>query len=131
MAADIVGYSRLIESNEAATLATIKALRAEVIDPLLAEHNGRIVKLMGDGALVEFHSVVDAVACAVAVQNGVAAHQAKSRLISRVSSRSRTFPSRSAPIASGWTVPSGTGSYAPAGFANGCQWPLPLSSCWG
>ncbi len=78
MAADIVGYSRLIESNEAATLATIKALRAEVIDPLLAEHKGRVVKLMGDGALVEFHSVVDAVACAVAVQNGVAAHQAKS-----------------------------------------------------
>ncbi|MCF6116037.1 adenylate/guanylate cyclase domain-containing protein [Mesorhizobium muleiense] len=88
MAADIVGYSRLIESNEAATLATIKALRAEVIDPLLAEHKGRVVKLMGDGALVEFHSVVDAVACAVAVQNGVAAHQAKSpperRIVFRV-----------------------------------------------
>ncbi len=54
MAADIVGYSRLIEADEAATLAAIKALRAELIDPLLAEHKGRIVKLMGDGALVEF-----------------------------------------------------------------------------
>ncbi|TIL69560.1 adenylate/guanylate cyclase domain-containing protein [Mesorhizobium sp.] len=77
MAADIVGYSRLMETDEAATLAAIKALRAEVIDPLLNEHNGRVVKLMGDGALVEFHSVVDAVACAVAIQTRVAAHQSE------------------------------------------------------
>lgn len=75
MAADIVGYSRLMEADEAATLGAIKALRAEVIDPLLNEHKGRVVKLMGDGALVEFHSVVDAVACAVAIQTSVAAHQ--------------------------------------------------------
>ena len=54
MAADVVGYSRLMETDEAATLAAIKTLRAEVIDPLLSEHKGRIVKLMGDGALVEF-----------------------------------------------------------------------------
>ena len=66
MAADIVGYSRLIEADEAATLAAITALRAQIIDPLLAEYKGRIVKLMGDGAIVEFGSVVDAVACAVA-----------------------------------------------------------------
>jgi class 3 adenylate cyclase len=77
MAVDIVGYSRLIESDERGTLAGIKALRSDVIDPLLAEHKGRLVKLMGDGALVEFTSVVDAVACAVAVQAGVAAHEAK------------------------------------------------------
>jgi TolB-like protein/class 3 adenylate cyclase/Tfp pilus assembly protein PilF len=76
MAADIVGYSRLIGADEAGTLVAIKDLRREVIDPLLTEHRGRIVKLMGDGALVEFGSVVDAVACAVAVQNGVAARQA-------------------------------------------------------
>ena len=76
MAADIVGYSRLMETDEAATLAAIKALRVDVIDLLLGEHEGRIVKLMGDGALVEFRSVVDAVACAVAMQTGVAAHQA-------------------------------------------------------
>jgi class 3 adenylate cyclase len=75
MAADIVGYSRLIESDEAATLAEIKVFRSEVIDPLLAEHKGRVVKLMGDGALVEFGSVVDAVACAVAVQKEVGARQ--------------------------------------------------------
>ena len=71
LAADIVGYSRLIEQDEAATLAAIKALREQAIDPLLAEHKGRIVKLMGDGAIVEFASVVDAVACAVAMQKAV------------------------------------------------------------
>ena len=77
LAADIVGYSRLIEQDEAGTLAAIKALREQAIDPLLAEHKGRIVKLMGDGAIVEFASVVDAVACAVAVQKAVAELQAK------------------------------------------------------
>ncbi|MGF6233835.1 TolB-like protein/class 3 adenylate cyclase/Flp pilus assembly protein TadD [Inquilinus ginsengisoli] len=75
MAADIVGYSRLMEADEAATLAAIKDLRCAVIDPLLVEHHGRIVKLMGDGAIVEFGSVVDAVACAVAVQKGCEARQ--------------------------------------------------------
>ena len=77
LAADIVGYSRLVERDEAATLAAIRSLRAETIDPLLAEHYGRIVKLMGDGAIVEFGSVVDAVACAVVVQRAVADRQAK------------------------------------------------------
>ena len=77
LAADIVGYSRLVERDEAGTLAAIKALRREVIDPLLAEHHGRIVKLMGDGAIVEFGSVVDAVACAVAVQRASAERQAE------------------------------------------------------
>jgi TolB-like protein/class 3 adenylate cyclase/Tfp pilus assembly protein PilF len=75
MAADIVGYSRLIEADEAATLATIKSLKAEAIDPVIAAHRGRIVKLMGDGAIVEFASVVDAVAAAVAVQKAVAERQ--------------------------------------------------------
>ncbi|MER8575314.1 tetratricopeptide repeat protein [Mesorhizobium sp. M1338] len=88
MAADIVGYSRLMEADEAATLGAIKALRVEVIDPLLNEHKGRVVKLMGDGALVEFHSVVDAVACAVAIQTRVAAHQseafAERRIVFRI-----------------------------------------------
>ena len=75
LAADVVGYSHLVEMDEAGTLAALKALRREVIDPLLAEHHGRIVKLMGDGALAEFGSVVDAVACAVAVQKDVADRQ--------------------------------------------------------
>ncbi|ANY83116.1 hypothetical protein BB934_33515 (plasmid) [Microvirga ossetica] len=75
LAADVVSYSRLVEQDEAETLSALKALRREVVDPLLAEHHGRIVKLMGDGALAEFGSVVDAVACAVAVQKAVAAKQ--------------------------------------------------------
>lgn len=76
LAVDIVGYSRLIEASEASTLAAMKALRAEVFDPLLAEYHGRIVKLMGDGAIAEFGSVVDAVLCAVDFQRQVAARQA-------------------------------------------------------
>jgi TolB-like protein/Tfp pilus assembly protein PilF len=72
LAADIVGYSRLVEQDEAGTLAAISELRQRVIDPLLAEHQGRIVKLMGDGAIIEFGSVVNAVACAVAVQKALA-----------------------------------------------------------
>jgi hypothetical protein len=77
LAADIVGYSRLTERDEAGTLALIKDLRERVIDPLLAEYKGHIVKLMGDGAIAEFGSVVDAVACAVAVQNATAGQQAE------------------------------------------------------
>ena len=73
LAADMVGYTRLMGADEAGTLARLKALRAEVIDPEIAEHNGRLVKLMGDGALVEFASVVDAVVCAVAIQRELAA----------------------------------------------------------
>ncbi len=76
VSADVVGYSRLMGEDEAGTLERPKALRAAAIDPLIAEHNGRIVKLMGDGALVEFASVVDAVACAVAIQRAVAAAHA-------------------------------------------------------
>jgi class 3 adenylate cyclase/TolB-like protein/Tfp pilus assembly protein PilF len=68
LAADVVGYSRLMEADEAGTLEAIKALRNDVIDPLIAEHRGRIVKLMGDGALVEFASAMDAVECAVDIQ---------------------------------------------------------------
>ena len=75
LAADIVGYSRMIEADEAASLAAIGDLRRAVIDPLLAERRGRIVKVMGDGVIAEFNSVVDSVVCAVAMQRGVAKHQ--------------------------------------------------------
>jgi TolB-like protein/class 3 adenylate cyclase/Tfp pilus assembly protein PilF len=73
LAADVVGYSRLMEADEADTLAALKSHRQDLVDIEIAEHHGRIVKLMGDGALVEFASVVDAVACAVAIQEGMAA----------------------------------------------------------
>ncbi len=71
LAADVVGYSRLMGSNEAATLGALKTLRTDFIDPKIAEHQGRIVKLTGDGMLVEFPSVVSAVACAAEVQRRV------------------------------------------------------------
>lgn len=76
LAVDIVGYSRLIEADEARTLAAMRTWRSEIFDPFLADYHGRIVKLMGDGAIVEFASVVDAVACAVASQAKMAARQA-------------------------------------------------------
>jgi adenylate cyclase len=72
LATDVVGYSRLMEADEADTLARLKSTRENLIDPKIAAHNGRIVKLMGDGALVEFPSVVDAVACAVETQRTMA-----------------------------------------------------------
>jgi class 3 adenylate cyclase len=76
LAADVVGYSRLVGADEAGTIARLKALRKEVIEPLIADYRGRLVKLTGDGALVEFASAVDGVECAVAIQRGVAERQA-------------------------------------------------------
>jgi adenylate cyclase len=73
LAADVVGYSRLMGEDEAGTLAALKQRRREVLAPLVNQHGGRIFKLMGDGVLVEFASVVNAVQCAVAVQKGMAA----------------------------------------------------------
>jgi adenylate cyclase len=74
LAADVVGYSRLMGIDEAGTLARLKALRRDLIDPTIATHSGRIVKLMGDGMLVEFGSAVDAVACAIEIQKHVGEH---------------------------------------------------------
>jgi class 3 adenylate cyclase len=72
LAADVVGYSRLMEADETGTLAALKTLRHELIDPRMAAYGGRFVKLMGDGMLAEFPSVVDALACAIDVQEAVA-----------------------------------------------------------
>src|SRR5947207_8859485 len=71
LAADVVGYSRLMGSDELATLEMLKAHRRELVDPAIAAHNGRIVKTTGDGMLVEFASAVDAVNCAMAVQTSM------------------------------------------------------------
>jgi len=73
LAADVVGYSRLMEQDEAGTLAALKERRSRILAPLVAEHRGRVVKLMGDGVLVEFTSAVNAVACAVELQKRMAA----------------------------------------------------------
>ncbi|MES0826782.1 adenylate/guanylate cyclase domain-containing protein [Ruegeria sp. SCP11] len=72
MAADVVGYSSLMGSDEAGVLSALKTVRSEIFDPAIARHHGRLVKLMGDGALVEFASVVDAVTCGVEIQRAMA-----------------------------------------------------------
>jgi len=76
LAADVAGYSRLMGTDEEGTLAALKACRRELIDPKIAEHQGRIVKTTGDGALVEFASVVDAVRCALDIQRAASERNA-------------------------------------------------------
>ena len=76
LAADVVGYSRLMEQDEAKTFQRVKAHRNELVEPAIAEHRGCIFKLMGDGLLAEFGSVVDAVECAVDIQRGMAERNA-------------------------------------------------------
>jgi len=74
MCADVVGYSRLMGIDEEGTLAALNAVRRNLIDPTIATHKGRIVRSMGDGLLVEFNSVVDAVRCAVKAQSEMSGH---------------------------------------------------------
>ena len=87
LAADVAGYSRLIEADEEGTLGRLKALRGEVIDPKIALHRGRIVKTTGDGLLVEFASVVDALRCAVEIQSALAERNAPLRQERRIAFR--------------------------------------------
>jgi adenylate cyclase len=68
LAADVVGYSRLLGADEAATLARLRSLQHELIDPLMVEHGGRVFKTTGDGLLAEFPSAVQALRCAIAIQ---------------------------------------------------------------
>src|SRR6478672_3745010 len=72
LAADVAGYSRLIGADEEGTLNRLRSIRAEVVDPSIAQNRGRIVKTTGDGLLVEFASVVDALRCATEIQNAMA-----------------------------------------------------------
>src|SRR5271167_2089193 len=71
LVADIVGYSRLAGADEERTLARVRGLRSDLIDPAIAAHHGRVVKRTGDGVLIEFRSVVDAVRCGIEVQTGM------------------------------------------------------------
>ena len=71
LVADVVGYSRLAGADEDRTLSRLRGLRSDLIDPAIAAHHGRVVKRTGDGSLIEFRSVVDAVRCAIEVQNGL------------------------------------------------------------
>src|SRR5712672_1172255 len=87
MAVDVVGYSRLMGVDEEGTLERLKAIRRELGDPKIAEHRGRIVKTTGDGLLVEFASVVDAVRCAVDVQREMAERNAEVPAATRIEFR--------------------------------------------
>src|SRR5450755_5138987 len=71
LAADVVGFSRMASADEDRTLARLRALRVDLIDPTVASQNGRVFKRTGDGALIEFRSVVEAVRCAISVQNAM------------------------------------------------------------
>jgi adenylate cyclase len=71
LVSDVVGYSRLAGTDEERTLARLRGLRSDLIDPAIAAHHGRIVKRTGDGSIIEFRSVVDAVRCAIEVQTGI------------------------------------------------------------
>ena len=88
LAADVVGFSRMTSADEDGTLARLRALRSDLIDPTVATHNGRVFKRTGDGVLIEFRSVVDAVRCAIAVQNSMAerfsAVPAERRIVFRI-----------------------------------------------
>ena len=79
LAADVAGYSRLIGIDEQGTLNKLRSIRTEVVDPKINEHHGRLVKTTGDGLLVEFGSVVDALRCAVEVQQAMAERNAGPR----------------------------------------------------
>src|SRR5215469_2840815 len=68
---DVVGYSRLAGADEDRTLSRLRGLRSDLIDPAIAAHHGRIVKRTGDGSIIEFRSMVDAVRCAIEVQMGM------------------------------------------------------------
>src|SRR5262245_23575448 len=87
LAADVAGYSRLIGADEGGTLQALKTIRTELIDPTIAAHNGRLVKTTGDGFLVEFGSVVDALRCATEVQAGMAERNTPASAVKRIELR--------------------------------------------
>ncbi len=123
LAADVVGYSRLMETDETGTLARLRALRRDIIDPSIAAHSGRMVKLMGDGALVEFASAIDAVTCAVEIQKSVHEHNA-----SRSGRQARSgfgSASMSATSSSTATTSTATGSTSRPGWKD---WRNPAAS---
>src|SRR5262245_3714014 len=86
-AADIAGYSRLMGADEEGTLRQLKAYRKELVDPKITEHRGRIVKTTGDGMLVEFVGVVDAVRCAVDIQRGMLERNSSTAVEKRIQFR--------------------------------------------
>ena len=102
---DVVGYSRLAGADEEGTLARLRALRSALIDPAIATHRGRVVKRTGDGSLIEFRSVVDAVRCAIDVQSGMIERNAGVPPERRIEFRVGMPPNDPRPIR--WRQPSG------------------------
>ncbi|MEK1875951.1 MAG: adenylate/guanylate cyclase domain-containing protein, partial [Rhizobium altiplani] len=84
LVADVVGFSRLVEADERNTIAVLINLQTSVFRPLIARHAGRLVKLMGDGLIAEFSSVVEAVSCAIAIQNTLANEQGPAGSANRI-----------------------------------------------
>ena len=122
LAADVAGYSRLMGTDEEGTVRRLKAMRAGLIDPTISEHHGRIVHTTGDGLLVEFHSVVDAMRCAIEWQSGMtqrnAGDPADPASIGALGSISATSSST-------MTTFTATGSTSPRGSK---PWPSPAAS---
>jgi adenylate cyclase len=87
LVAGVVGYSRLTSADEDRTISRLRGLRSDLIDPAIAAHHGRIVKRTGDGSLIEFRSVVDAVGCAIELQNGMVERDAGLPLERRIEFR--------------------------------------------
>ena len=94
LAADVVGYSRLMGEDETGTLTRLKSLRKELVQPKIAEGRGRIVKLIGDGLLAELPSVVEAVRCAVDIQQDMAGREAGLADERRIKLRTHRIPTR-------------------------------------
>src|SRR5262249_30649665 len=90
-ATDVAGYSKLASADEERTLARMRALRSDLIDPTIADHHGRVVKRTGDGSIVEFRSVAAAVRCAIELQNGMVQRTAGRRPIAASSSASTSI----------------------------------------
>ena len=122
-AADVAGYSRLMGGDEEGTLAALKAIRRELVDPKIAEHRGRIVKTTGDGLLVEFASVVDAVRCAVEMQRAMAERNAD--VAGGAAASNSASASISATSSSTTTTSTATASTSPRGSK---PWPSPAAS---
>ena len=113
LVADVVGYSRLAGSDEDRTLARLRGLRSDLIDPAIAAHHGRIVKRTGDGSITEFRSVVHAVRCAIEVQNGLIERNAGVPEVRRINFESASVQETSSRRAT--AISSATASISPRG----------------
>ena len=123
LAADMVGYSRLMDRDERVTFERLKAHRKEVIESLLAQHRGRMVKLTGDGALCDFQSVVDAVACAILIQQAITSDECSRDALHSLERAIGLDPAMPKHLAEGLDPP--CGGHSEAGRTWGTRWRWP------